>query len=209
MDKSLLPEAFDRLKIGYDDAVLSRFYAYLGEIMLFNPTYKLVAQEDEDEIIIRHFIDSAAAMPYMASLGPKTIADLGSGAGFPGVVLAILMPDTEFALVERMSRRVSFLRNVIARLALDNVEIVNCDAKRVAKTFDVVTARAYHPVYDCFDEMKRLVSGRGRIVLYKGPVKNADSEAAVLERSGRIDGHEIIPLHVPFLDEARSLLVLR
>ncbi len=209
MDKSLLPEAFDRLEIGYDDAVLSRFDAYLGEIMLFNPTYKLVAQNDEDEIVIRHFIDSAAAMPYMASLGPKTIADLGSGAGFPGVVLAILMPDTKFTLVERMSRRVSFLRNVIARLALDNVEIADCDAKRVAKTFDVVTARAYHPVYDCFDEMERLVSDSGHIVLYKGPEKNAKSEAEVLQRNKKIDDCTIIHLQVPFLDEARSLLVLR
>lgn len=209
MDKSLLPEALDRLKIGCDEAVLSRFYTYLGEIMLFNPSYKLVAQEDEDEIIIRHFIDCAAAVPYISSLSPGSVADVGTGAGFPGIVLAILMPGVEFTLVERMSRRVSFLRNVLARLGLDNVRIDSRDAKCVADTFDVVTARAFHPVYDCFDEMRRLVAPGGCMVLYKGPARNAEAELSVLKKGHRVVDSEILSIDVPFLDEARSLLVLR
>ena len=179
MDIELLKDGLDRLGIEYDDAAIERMKTYMSEIMLFNPTYRLVGQEDEDEILIRHFLDAAAGVPYMRSLGKKTIVDLGSGAGFPGVILAILMPEVHVTLAERMSRRVSFLRNVMLRLNLGNVDILQKDANGIDRKFDIVTSRAFHPVYDCIDYVHPLLEEDGRIVFYKGPERNVEAEMAV------------------------------
>ena len=102
---------------------------YLNEIMLFNPTLKLVGEKERDEIIYRHILDSASAYPLFSSMTKtsSTIADLGTGAGLPGVVLAILFPDRNFVLIDRMTRRIGFLRAVKAKLNLVNVEIVSKD----------------------------------------------------------------------------------
>ena len=83
---------------------------YLNEIMLFNPTLKLVGEKERDEIIYRHILDSASAYPLFSSMTKtsSTIADLGTGAGLPGVVLAILFPDRNFVLIDRMTRRIGF-----------------------------------------------------------------------------------------------------
>ena len=96
---------------------------YLNEIMLFNPTLKLVGEKERDEIIYRHILDSASAYPLFSSITKtsSTIADLGTGAGLPGVVLAILFPDRNFVLIDRMTRRIGFLRAVKAKLNLVNV----------------------------------------------------------------------------------------
>ena len=102
MDRELLVSGLERIGIPFDDGVLSAIDTFISEIMLFNPVYKLVGDKDPDEIIIRHVLDSAAAYPVFAEETEAgcTVADLGSGAGFPGVVLSILMPDRHFVLVE-------------------------------------------------------------------------------------------------------------
>ena len=99
---------------------------YLNEIMLFNPTLKLVGEKERNEIIYRHILDSASAYSLFSTItnSSSTIADLGTGAGLPGVVLAILFPERNFVLIDRMTRRIGFLRAVKAKLNLVNVEIV-------------------------------------------------------------------------------------
>ena len=108
---------------------------YLNEIMLFNPTLKLVGEKERDEIIYRHILDSASAYPLFSSITKtsSTIADLGTGAGLPGVVLAILFPDRNFVLIDRMTRRIGFLRAVRAKLYLVKVDVVSNDIRELKK----------------------------------------------------------------------------
>lgn len=206
MDIELLKDGLDRMGIAYDGSALVRFETYMSELMLFNPAYRLVAQDDEDEILIRHFLDSAAAVPYLFGLDRhEDIIDLGSGAGFPGLVLAILMPESRVTLAERMSRRVAFLRNAVLKMELSNVEIVEKNAEDVDGKWDIVTSRAFHPVSNCLAYARALVREGGRIVFYKGPEKNVDAEMSLL--GGKVD-YSTVRLCVPYLDEARSLLVI-
>lgn len=206
MDIELLTDALDRMGVEYDERVLERMKIYMSEIMLFNPTYRLVAQSDEDEILIRHFLDSASAVPYLKKQGKKSLIDLGTGAGFPGIILAILMPEMKITLSERMSRRISFLKNVILRLKLENVTLLEKDAKDVEGRYDIVTSRAFHPLYDCMDYVLPLVSEGGIIAFYKGPEKNVRAE---LDGMDLTLSPEYVRLNVPYLDEMRTLLVLR
>ena len=143
----LLLEGAEKLKLDLTSLQRERLERYISEIELFNPIYKLVSYQDRDELIIRHILDSLAGVKVFEALEGSSIADLGTGAGFPGVVLAIML-DRPIVLVERMKRRVDFLKNVILRCNLKNVRIVSKDVSEVEERFDIVTCRAFHPIFD-------------------------------------------------------------
>lgn len=210
MDKELLVSGLERIGIPFDDGVLGDIDTFVSEIMLFNPVYKLVGDKDPDEILIRHVLDSASAYPaFMRYTKPgDTIADLGSGAGFPGIVLSIILPDRSFVLIERMRRRVGFLEGVIARTGLRNATVFDKDIKEVKRKFSTVTARAFHPLYDVAESVLSLLQPDGVGIFYKGQRANAASELEVLRGEGYGFEATIEDIRVPYLDERRTICVL-
>lgn len=210
MDRELLVSGLERIGIPFSDHVLDSIGTYIDEIMLFNPVYKLVGDKDPDEILIRHVLDSAAAYPeFMRRTVPGcVIADLGSGAGFPGVVLSILMPDRHFVLLERMQRRVGFLRGVLAKVRIGNAEVSDRDINEEKRRFEAVTARAFHPLFDVADSILGILADGGVGLFYKGQHANVVSELEVLRGEGYSFDAEIVDLRVPYLDERRTLCVL-
>lgn len=181
---------------------------YCDEIMLFNPALKLVGTNDRDEVVLRHIMDSASGYPvFLKETGRGSrIADLGSGAGLPGIVLAILFPDREFVLIERMQRRVGFLRSVSALLNLGNVSIIDRDIKEIGERFDAVTCRAFHPVYDVAHALATLSP---RVILYKGTGNSIKTELETLRHMGYSCIDETIPVLVPGLGEERNMVILK
>ena len=211
MDKELLVSGLGRIGAPSDERTSGRLELFISEIMLFNPALKLVGDKDPDEIIIRHVLDSAAAYPVFMKETAEgaVIADLGSGAGFPGVVLSILMPDRHFVLVERMQRRSQFLKGVLARTGLENAEVDESDLSAVRRRFDAVTCRAFHPVFSVAEDVLDILSPGAPLLLYKGQRKNVSSELDVLRGEGYSFDEQIEDLRVPYLDEARTMAVLR
>lgn len=211
MDKELLISGLERIGIRHDDEMIARVSTFINEIMLFNPALKLVGDKDPDEIIIRHILDSAAAYPVFQeeTKAGCTIADLGSGAGFPGVVLAILFQDRHFVLVERMQRRSQFLKGVLLRTGLKNAEVEERDLRTVRCAFDAVTCRAFHPMFSIAEDVIRILAPEAPLLLYKGQRNNALSELSVLRGEGFCFDDRLVDLRVPYLDEARTFVVLR
>ena len=193
----LLLEGAEKLKLDLTSLQRERLERYISEIELFNPIYKLVSYQDRDELIIRHILDSLAGVKVFEALEGSSIADLGTGAGFPGVVLAIML-DRPIVLVERMKRRVDFLKNVILRCNLKNVS-------EVEERFDIVTCRAFHPIFDIIDDVDRILSPNGVFAPYKGKKSYLYSE---IENLSNWDV-SITNLHVPFLDEERIIALMR
>ena len=210
MVNKLLVDGLKELGVEEYSAKAEKLNAYISEIMMFNPALKLVGDKDEKGIIIRHILDSASAYRYFKerTKAGDTIADLGSGSGLPGIVLSILLDDREFILIERMTRRVGFLRGVIAKLRIRNVIVDDRDIKDVDRTFSVLTCRAFHPVTDIAETAVRLISDGGLAMFYKGQKKNVEEELASLEGKGYLFNSELIALDVPYLDEERVLMVL-
>ncbi len=200
----LLLEGAEKLKLDLTSLQRERLERYISEIELFNPIYKLVSYQDKDELIIRHILDSLAGVKVFEALEGSSIADLGTGAGFPGVVLAIML-DRPIVLVERMKRRVDFLKNVILRCNLKNVRIVSKDVSEVEERFDIVTCRAFHPIFDIIDDVDRILSTNGVFAPYKGKKSYLYSE---IENLSNWDV-SITNLHVPFLDEERIIALMR
>lgn len=207
MERDRIREYLDFLGVEESAAKSALLERYVSEIMLFNPSLKLVGSKEKDDIIVRHIFDCASAYPVFLDKTVKEdrIADMGSGAGLPGIVLAVLFPTREFYLIERMQRRVGFLRSVSAVLRLDNVSVIDGDIKDTKERFDCVTTRAFHPLRDTARDAVKLSS---KALFYKGTRENTERESTSLRSAGYSFDEEIIPLEVPGLGEERNILVL-
>ena len=217
VDLDLLSRGLAALGLESGEDRLTRLARYVEEIELWNPAYGLV-KASGDELIVKHILDSLAALPALRRLGLPLdrVADLGSGAGLPGIPLAIFLPDSRVTLVERMEKRVRFLENQKARLGLSNVTISQAEAERVpGGPFDLVTFRAFRPFSEgkLFRAVAKLVKTGGAIAAYKGRIQTAREELAALAPDpvlGPLAARaEVLPLTVPFLEEERCLVILR
>ncbi len=184
--------------------------SYIKELLLFNPSLKLVGDKDEKDIVVRHILDCASGYNcFLAhTKAGDTIADLGSGSGLPGIVLSILLEDRKFVLVERMQRRVGFLRGVVAKLKLENVRIEDKDIKDIRESYSAITCRAFHPLSDIAKDCIKLLAQSGYALMYKGQAKNVDTELNELGEKGYVFNVEVEHLKVPYLNEERVMCVL-
>ena len=215
------------------DQIVSLLNRYINEIELFNPAYGLVGTNDTEELVIKHILDSLAPLGILSRLLsslrdltplreplPKIlrIADAGSGAGLPGIPLAIAMPHCEFSLIERIGRRAGFLHNTKAALSLSNIIIEESEIEKAAGgRFDLVTFRAFKPLEPkMLKTLFSLCAPGGIITAYKGRMEKIQTEMVIFkeqiakkkEQSSEIKW-EAIPYNVPFLEEERHILVIR
>ncbi|MCL2211069.1 MAG: 16S rRNA (guanine(527)-N(7))-methyltransferase RsmG [Treponema sp.] len=201
------------------DKIVVLLCKYTNEIETFNPAYGLVGSRDTEELIIKHILDSLAPMGIISRLlsslcGLRTtqcetflIADAGSGAGLPGIPLAIAIPDAGFTLIERMGRRAGFLHNTKAVLSLANVNIEENELEKTAGgQFDLITFRAFAPLEPkLLKTLCKVCKPDGIIAAYKGRREKIEEELTSLQNLNL--NYEIIPYKVPFLDEQRHLLI--
>ena len=182
--------------------------SYLDLVMSFNPSLKLVGEKERDEIARRHILDSASAYPVFLenTEAGDQIGDLGSGAGFPGIVLAILFQDRNFVLIDRMTRRIGFLRIVKAKLNLENVEILDKDIKDVKRNFSVITCRAFRPLSEIGEEVVALTSSA---ILYKAVEDNIEKELETLRSQGFVFNASILPVSIPGEKARRNIVVMK
>ncbi len=183
-----------------------QFEAYHDMLVAANARMNLTrVPEDPREAVDRNYLDCIAPL---AGGFPEalTAADVGSGAGFPGIPLAIMLPDTRFTLIDALSRRVEFLRAVIARLGL-NAEALHLRAEDAARQgalrerFDLTTARAVAPMNALCEFMLPLTRVGGRMLALKGPGLEAElagAENALALLGGEIE--RIQPLAIPGRD---------
>ncbi len=192
---------------------LRRLCRLFDEIELFNPVYSLVNAEGRD-LVVRHILDCLAPVPLMKEKAGQdlcSLADLGSGSGLPGLVLASVLDESRITLVERMGRRAGFLRNTVAAMGLtQNVTVLQKDLSEVRNTFKTITFRAFRPFRDIISDLDRILEPDGHVFAYKSSEENIREELDVIEAyCGCRFSCEILPYRVPLLDAKRSLLVLQ
>jgi 16S rRNA (guanine527-N7)-methyltransferase len=142
---------------------------YQSELKKWNKAYNLTAITDDREIVIKHFLDSLLYLKAIPGHA-KTLCDVGTGAGFPGLPIALVRPDLSMALVEPSRKRCAFLRHMEKRLALANVEVIESNAEGVeAGSFDVVLTRATFSIADLLKKAGHLAKTGGFFLLSKGP----------------------------------------
>ncbi len=217
----LLEKGSDRLSLSFSDHQRKQLETFWDELMLFNDVYRLVNAKEE-ELIIKHFLDSLAPASILKDIldtfdAPVSCADVGSGGGFPAIILAILFESTSWDLIERSGKRSGFLLNVIAACNLQGrVSVLNKDLKHVDRQYRMVTFRAFSSLADTFKSLDGIMAADGYICAYKGKAAQVQEELRLLDAipSGEADGivgryeYRLHPVEVPFLDSQRTLAVL-
>jgi 16S rRNA (guanine527-N7)-methyltransferase len=209
--EELLGKGLAALGFGAEGDLFAKLAAFVAEIERLNPSLGLVGASG-DELIVKHILDSLAPIRIVRGLlggrAGKRIADLGSGAGLPGVPLALALPDAEVALLDRMTRRTDFLRSVLELLPLPNAEVIETQVEHARGSYDLVTFRAFRPFEPkLFKRVFALCDAEGAVMAYKGRADKARAELAGIE--GLYSSAEIIPIAVPFLPDERCVVVMR
>jgi 16S rRNA (guanine527-N7)-methyltransferase len=180
-----------------------KLVAHLDLMDEWGQRMNLTAIREREQQLTKHVLDSLSVMPYLRG---TRVADVGSGAGFPGIPLAIASPAVHFALIESTGKKCRFLEHVRDALGLANVEVVQSRAEdwKPAVRYDTVLARAVGPVGDLVRNAGALVAGNGRLLAMKGRFPEE-------ELARKMSGWKVAAVHkliVPGLAEERHVVEL-
>lgn len=189
------------LRLGIPASGQARALAYLALLQKWNRVYNLTGVRDAREMVTRHLLDSFAITPFVA--GPRVL-DIGTGAGLPGIPLALALPDMEFVLLDSSSKKVQFVRHAVTELALDNVTVVCQRVQQYAPAlrFDTVVTRALASTKEVLTMARPLCAPGGRILLMKGAFPTEE----LAEMPGGYNIVQVVRLRVPGLRARRHLV---
>lgn len=196
-----LEQGIDALGLALPGGAIERLLDYQALLERWNGTYNLTAVRDPAEMVTRHLLDSLSILPYVEG---DTLADLGTGPGLPGIVLAIAAPGRQVLLVDSNGKKVRFLREAIRALKLEGVRAVQSRVEDIQGQFDCITARAFASLADMLGWGGALLAPHGRWLAMKG--KAPDEELSGVPAGFAVRG--IHALRVPGLDAERSLVVI-
>jgi len=197
-----LDDGLAALDLDLSDAVRDRLIAYVELLARWNAAYNLTAVRDPGEMVARHLLDSLAIAPHVSG---TTLADLGSGAGLPGIPLALVAPERQVTLVDSNGKKARFLREAVRALKLANVRVIEGRVQDVPGQFDCVTARAFATLADMLNWAGGLRQDGGNWLAMKGKVDEA--EIAAVPAGFRVE--RIVTLQVPATVGERHLIVVR
>lgn len=184
MDRQLLSHVFSSYGIALNEQEIDRFALFIAELLCWNKQFNLTAITEEEEIIIKHFLDSALGLKVREWKENEKVLDLGTGAGFPGIPLKILCPGIRLALVDSLQKRVGFLQHMIECLSLPNTEAVHGRAEELGRNkayrekYQVVVSRAVANLAVLAEYCLPFVETGGCFLAYKGAETEAELAAA-------------------------------
>ncbi len=191
----------DRLGLSVSRDTQMQLLDYLALLVRWNKVYNLTAIRDPGQMVIHHLLDSLAVLPYLE--GVRWL-DVGSGAGLPGLVLAIAKPDCAVTLLDSNSKKTGFMQQAVIELGLANVQV--CCARvedfQPAEKFDGIISRAFTELGDFLRVTRHLIRDQGRWIAMKGL---PEAELPGVPTDCLIE--KIIPLSVPGLNAARCLVI--
>ena len=197
-----------------DEEKAKKFQKYKDLLLEWNNKINLTAITEENEIILKHFIDSCTILKYIED--NQKIIDIGTGAGFPGIPLKIMNESLKITLVDSLNKRVNFLNEVISELKLENVEGIHSRAEDLGRDnnyrekYDVATSRAVANLSTLLEYLMPFVKVNGICICMKGPnIEEELNEAkkAINELSGKLEG--VYNFKLPNSDIERNIIIVR
>jgi 16S rRNA (guanine527-N7)-methyltransferase len=191
--EELLTKGMSALLLSLDEKQQAKILRHIELLRLWNKTFNLLGRDDVNAILIHDVLDSLALYPFIDN---TPILDMGSGAGFPGIPVAIALPRYHFTLLEANSKKASFLRQAVLDLELTHVSVLQHRAEHVQEQFNIVIARAFAPLPKLAAMATPLLRENGVLLAMQGKKPHTP-----------LPSDQIQHLQVPFLAEKRTLVI--
>lgn len=185
-------EALEKLNIKITNEQIEKLELYYKLLVSWNKKINLTGITEHDEVYLKHFYDSLTICRDIDLNKVENLADIGTGAGFPGLVLKIIFPNLKVDLIDSLGKRIIFLNDVVSKLKLKNINVINARAEeyalKVREKYDVVTARAVAPLNILLEYCVPLVKIKGYFIPLKA---NCDDEIKSINNAHKLLDCEI------------------
>lgn len=171
--KEKLYKVCENNQIYLSERQLDQFESFYDYMIEMNQVMNLTSITEEDEVILKHFYDSMSVVKYYDFQPEEHVIDVGTGAGFPGIPLAILLPEVQFTLMDSLNKRIVFLKDVVKKCGLNNVECIHSRAEELAKDteyrekYDVCVSRAVANLSVLLEYCIPFINKGGKFISYK------------------------------------------
>lgn len=203
--KDLLKKGLVELGYPPDSDQLDAFITYLSELKKWNKTYNLTGLRKDEDIIIKHFLDSLLYNKVIAD-SKILLADIGSGAGFPGLPMKIMKPEMELFLIEPSGKKSAFLRHIISELQMPKVQVIEKRIediyKNTALSVDIAVTRALFSIQEFIKKGSGILKPGGRLIMNKGP--RVEDELTSVKHIH----YQLVPLPLPLTDMKRYMVIV-
>jgi 16S rRNA (guanine527-N7)-methyltransferase len=200
MDKcyGLLESGLNELGLSIAANKISDLLAFINLIEKWNKTYNLTAIRNKEDMVILHVLDSLAILPFLQG---TRILDIGTGAGLPGIPLALYAPDLEFVLLDSKAKKTRFVQQAILELGLNNVQVYQARVEVFEDEtgFDTIVSRAFSSLEDFLVMSEHLLSENGKLLAMKGQHPKQELEQLAMP-------WKTIPVHVPGINAERCVV---
>jgi 16S rRNA (guanine527-N7)-methyltransferase len=196
--RNILESGLSALNLPHSPEQTEQLLDFIKLIAKWNKAYNLTAVRNNEDMARLHILDSLAILPHIEG---KRVIDIGTGAGLPGIPLAIFLPGVECVLLDSNAKKTRFVQQVILELKLKNVSVIHSRAEdyQAAQGFDTITTRAFASLPDMLKMTAHLLSADGVLLAMKGQIP----EAELTEMNAQIT---LIPINVPEVEAERCLV---
>ena len=209
MNKDMFIEECKKINIDLNNEQLDKLEKFYHLMIEWNEKINLTRITEEKEVYLKHFYDSLTLNKVVNLKEVNTLCDVGTGAGFPGIVLKIVFPNLKITLIDSLQKRVNYLNNIIEELELSNIEPIHTRGEDFKGKYDVVVSRAVANIEKLVDYTMHLVSKKGIFVAMKAKIENELTKEVrnIIEKKYIIIKEE--KFNLPIEQSERTLLVIK
>jgi 16S rRNA (guanine527-N7)-methyltransferase len=202
-ERELLERGLAQMRLGLPEGAPGRLLDYAELLRKWSRGYNLVAPGDLESLVARHLLDSLAVIPFIAG---EALLDVGSGAGLPGIPLAIAAPNLRVTVLDSSGKKARFLRHVKRSLSLSNLAVEHARVQEfeTAEPFTSIVSRAFSSLLDFMVAVRHLATPEARLLAMKG--KRPDRE--LQEMPGWVRIQSVEPIAIPYLHAERHLVIM-